>query len=102
LESILGSVQIKASILGLDVAEVAASYFVKFAKSQTFFDGNKRLAVVFTNMFLIINGYSLNVPPDGLRNLALMLSKDRKTDVNVSIRLLSPIFRDNIIEFEKR
>jgi death on curing protein len=44
-----------------DAAELAAAYAFGIARNPPFVDGNKRTAVVVSETFLAINGYSLNV-----------------------------------------
>ena len=42
-----------------DFAELAAAYGVDLAKNHPFLDGNKRTALVATELFLLLNGYQL-------------------------------------------
>jgi death-on-curing protein len=42
--------------------ELAASYGFGLAKNHAFLDGNKRIALVATNMFLILNGREIEAP----------------------------------------
>ena len=42
-----------------DYAELAAAYGLGLAKNHPFLDGNKRTAFVATELFLVLNGYSL-------------------------------------------
>lgn len=41
------------------IAQLAASYGFGFAKNHCFKDGNKRIALVAIDVFLLINGYEL-------------------------------------------
>lgn len=43
-----------------DFADLAASYGLGLAKNNPFLDGNKRTAFVAVELFLRLNGYSLN------------------------------------------
>jgi death-on-curing protein len=42
-----------------DIIDLAASYAVGIAQSQYFFDGNKRVSAVVTELFLELNGFVL-------------------------------------------
>jgi len=42
-----------------DVARLAAAYAFGIAKNHGFIDGNKRTALVTTDLFLMLNGYEL-------------------------------------------
>ena len=42
-----------------DVAALAAAYGYGIARNHPFIDGNKRTAFVCTELFLVLNGYSL-------------------------------------------
>jgi death-on-curing family protein len=101
LEAILSGVQLKGSLIGLSISESAATYFVRLSKSQAFFDANKRMAVIITNMFLIINGYELEIPPNTLRDLALLLSRDSKTSIDKSVELVLRTFEEHIKPIRK-
>ena len=92
LESILGTVQYKSDTLKFDVKKTAVYYFVYFVKSQFFLDANKRLAVIFTDFFLRINGYKLNLPPATLRDIAILLSNDTRLSVPKTVKVSRKIF----------
>lgn len=93
LESICGSVQLKASLTNQDIIEVSVCYFVKLARSQAFFDGNKRMSVVLTNVFLLVNGYGLFISPTALRDLAIAIAENKITRDDKVIRMLVPKFK---------
>ena len=42
-----------------DLASLAAEYGFGLAKNHAFLDGNKRIAFVATNIFLILNGHEI-------------------------------------------
>lgn len=44
-----------------DFAELAASYAIGLAGNHAFVDGNKRVALLATGLFLHLNGYKLSV-----------------------------------------
>lgn len=43
------------------LAQLAASYAYGFARNHVFADGNKQIALVAINVFLLVNGATLNV-----------------------------------------
>ncbi|RPJ76677.1 MAG: type II toxin-antitoxin system death-on-curing family toxin [Alphaproteobacteria bacterium] len=92
LEGVLGSVQYKSDTLNYDIKTTAAYYFVHFAKSQCFLDANKRLAVIFTNTFLRINGYRLTMPPWTLRDLAIIVAKNKSLTVEYVVEQIDDLF----------
>lgn len=59
LESALARPRNAASYGQPDVADLAASYAYGLAKNHPFIDGNKRTAFVALELFLELNGYSL-------------------------------------------
>lgn len=57
LESLTESIKIKANLQSLDIVEVAANYYVRLARGQVFFNANKRMALMLTAQFLILNDF---------------------------------------------
>ena len=50
---------------GADLQSLAADYGFGLAKNHTFLDGNKRIAFVAMNVFLLLNGLEIETPePD--------------------------------------
>jgi prophage maintenance system killer protein len=92
LESILGTVQYKADTLKFDVKKTAIYYFVYFVKSQCFLDANKRLAVIFTDFFLRINGYKLNMKQSTLRDIAIIISTNTALSIPKTVKETMKIF----------
>ena len=92
LESILGTVQYKADTLHYDVKKTAVYYFVYFVKSQCFLDANKRLAVIFTDFFLRINGYRLDLQQSTLRDIAIIISSNTNLSVPKAVKETIKIF----------
>ncbi len=54
-----------------DLPSLAASYGFGLIKNHPFLDGNKRIGFVTMNMFLLVNGYEIEVPEPEL--IAVML-----------------------------
>ncbi len=59
LESALARAENKAVYGDPTVHELAAAYVFGIARNHAFVDGNKRIAIVATGTFLLINGYAL-------------------------------------------
>ncbi len=64
-----------------DVFDCAAAYAFHLSKAHAFIDGNKRVAAVSAEVFLLINGFSITANDEELENLYLGISDgtfDRK------------------------
>jgi death on curing protein len=55
----------------VDLAALAAEYGFGLAKNHAFLDGNKRIAFVATNVFLLLNGYEIEAPEPEAVNIML-------------------------------
>ncbi len=55
--------------------ELAASYGFGFARNHCFKDGNKRIALVVTDVFLILNGWELEADELETTDVMLRLAK---------------------------
>ncbi|MCC5663608.1 type II toxin-antitoxin system death-on-curing family toxin [Nostoc sp. CHAB 5784] len=66
------------------VFELAAAYAFAFAKNHAFIDGNKRVAFVSMATFLILNGYSLEVPEKEVVLMIKRLSTDQETQESIA------------------
>jgi death-on-curing protein len=53
---------------------MAAAYLFHICKNHPFFDGNKRVAVVAAEVFLNVNGMSLDVSNEELKGLCLRVA----------------------------
>ncbi len=62
------------------LAEKAAIIFYTINKRQIFLNGNKRMSTLALVVFLRINGYGLEVPPDDLTEKAIWLAKTESLD----------------------
>ena len=74
LESALARAQHLASYGSPDLAELAASYAYGIAKNHPFIDGNKRVALMVCEAFIVKNGSSLNATNSELSVLFLDLA----------------------------
>jgi death-on-curing protein len=57
-----------------DIALLAAEYGFGLAKNHAFLDGNKRIAFVATNVFLILNGFEIDAPEPEVVNIVLRVA----------------------------
>jgi death-on-curing family protein len=80
LESILGTVEATAfgEPLFTTVSQVASAYFVKIVKQHPFLDGNKRMAVVCTDLFLFANGVESLSPFADWYWVAIQIAENRR------------------------
>ena len=62
LEAALSRLRHKAAYGDPSLFELAAAYAFGIAKSHPFVDGNKRTAAIAMGVFLMKNGYALEVP----------------------------------------
>lgn len=76
----------------LDIADLAATYFVGFAQQQGFLDGNKRTALSCTLTFLHANGYDVDAPMDEIFAITIATARNELAADQVA-RWLSPRLR---------
>jgi death-on-curing protein len=62
-----------------DLAALAAEYGFGLAKNHPFLDGNKRVAFVATNVFLILNGFEIAAPEPEVVDTMLRVADGRLT-----------------------
>jgi death-on-curing protein len=76
LEGILGSVsqRFRGQYLNLSVLEASAAYFNQIVRGHPFINGNKRIAVLFTHVFLFWHGIDFILSPKGMYNFAVLLA----------------------------
>lgn len=70
-----------------DLADLAATYLVGYARSQGFTDGNKRTGLACALVFLILNGAPLHVPPAELYALTMAVANNQSEDAQVAAYL---------------
>jgi len=63
-----------------DISELAAAYGYGLVKNHPFNDGNKRVAFVVTELFLILNGYKLLANDEGCVLIMLKLASGDITE----------------------
>jgi death-on-curing protein len=57
-----------------DIALLAAEYGFGLAKNHAFLDGNKRIAFVAANIFLILNGFEIDAPEPQVVDIVLRVA----------------------------
>lgn len=60
-----------------DLPALAAEYGFGLARNHPFLDGNKRVAFVATNVFLILNGLEINAPEPAVVDTMLAVAAGR-------------------------
>ncbi|MBT4124404.1 MAG: hypothetical protein HN981_01335 [Candidatus Pacebacteria bacterium] len=94
LESLIGSVKLKSYLLSHDIHHIGATYYVKLARSQVFLNGNKRMAVILTDLFFELNQYNSKIHTwIDLADLTLLVSEDRQNTNKQIIELIVNIFK---------
>jgi death-on-curing protein len=76
LEGILGSVAATwdKKYLNATVLDGAAAYFNQIVRGHPFGNGNKRMAVLFTHYFLLMNGLDFTLSPQEMYNFAVQVA----------------------------
>lgn len=77
LEGILGSVSatFDDEYLNTTVLDAAAAYFNQFIRGHAFENGNKRLAVLFTHIFLLIHEVDYTLSDKEMYNFAIEIAR---------------------------
>lgn len=92
VESIIESIKLKSLYLDQDILEVAANYFVSLNRGHPFQNGNKRMSILCTDVFLIINNYILSVPSDVLVTFAISINVEKESD-DVIKKVVKDLFK---------
>ena len=92
LESALARPLQKAAYSQPDVFELAAAYLFGIAKNHPFVDGNKRSALATADLFLYLNGWSLEADFNDLIQFVLMVAAGQIDEVGATA-----FFRDHTI-----
>lgn len=87
LESLLGSVQqtYSGNYLNNTVLDAASSYFNQLIRGHTFENGNKRLAVLYTQWFLIIHNIEFVLTPLEMYHFAVAVAKAAENQIKPEI-----------------
>ena len=76
------------------LSEQAAALMHSLAKNHAFVDGNKRVALALTAVFLLLNGFRLEASADDSENFVLTIAAGKTND----IALLSTWLEDRLSE----
>jgi death-on-curing protein len=74
------------------LANKAALLFYLVIKNHPFSNGNKRMAVVLTGVFCIVNKKALAIPPKSLYDIACEIAKSDPKDKDVHLKVLDETF----------
>jgi death-on-curing protein len=94
LESALGKPQNLYCYAEPTIFEIAASYGYGIIKNHPFVDGNKRTGIVATGVFLMINGWNIEVPEP-----ELVLTTVSVADGSLEEKAFSLWLKENSKEF---
>lgn len=75
--------------------EQAAVFFYEMIKLHPFLNGNKRIAVVSLNVFLILNGCELKTSNKMLYEVAMMVAKSQGSDRDQELKKLKIFIINN-------
>ena len=78
-----------------DLAALAADYGFGIAKNHPFVDGNKRVAFIATNVFLLLNGHEIETSEPEVVNTILRLADGR-----LSRNKYAAWIRENLVRYE--
>jgi death-on-curing protein len=67
-----------------DIPRLAAAYLAGFARSQGFRDGNKRTGLACALVFLELNGWELDAPPEDLYAMTMAVANAQAGDEAVA------------------
>ncbi len=97
LEGILGSVSQECfgDLVHPTIAEAAGAYFVMMIKGHPLPNGNKRCGILFTNLFLFLNGYELTLGRIEMYSFAILVAEEKNGFDEIKLGV-TEVFRENI------
>ncbi len=66
---------------------MAAAYLFHLVKNHPFMDGNKRVGAVSALVFLVLNGFELDVPEDDFADIVLDVAQGKIDKAQVAVFL---------------
>lgn len=98
LESILGSVKqtFAGNYLNNSIVDAYVSYFYQIIKGHPFIDGNKRMSVLFSHIFLLHNGYDVANKFDYAQMYDIAIKIAESTDERLARKEIKEIILKNI------
>lgn len=84
LESILSSVRqsFNDRFLNKTVLDAAAAYFNQLIRGHPFQNGNKRMAVLFTHIFLLLHGIDFTLRFNEMYNFAIFIARASENGID--------------------
>lgn len=79
LESALTSAENRAYYENADITTCAATYAYHLAQAHAFIDGNKRIAAAVSEIFVEINGLTLNASNEQIVDMFMDIASGKKT-----------------------
>jgi len=79
LESAMAAAENRAYYEDADISVCAATYAYHITQAHAFIDGNKRVAAAASEIFLEINGATLNVTNDDIYELFMSIAAGEKS-----------------------
>ncbi len=77
----------------------AARIFYRISKNHNLIDGNKRSAIFCTYLFVVMNGFVLEIPANALYRLAKRVASSKK-DQELMIERIARLFNAYIVHPE--
>lgn len=75
LESVLGGAQMASELESFDQVDLFLYYLIKLIKRHPFVDGNKRMAVICSGVYLTMEDLSLTIDQYQLYNWAILIAQ---------------------------
>lgn len=99
LESLLGSVSQECfgELVHPTLSDAAAAYFVSCIKGHPLPNGNKRMGILFTNLFLFLNGYELNMNRLKIYSLSILVAEEKSSYDELKLGI-AELFKEHIIK----
>ncbi|HUV46807.1 MAG TPA: type II toxin-antitoxin system death-on-curing family toxin [Candidatus Bathyarchaeia archaeon] len=104
LEGILNSIKqtFAKQYLNSTVLDAAAAYFNQIIRGHPFKNGNKRIAILITHVFLLTHGLDFTLSYEGIYNFALALARfSQKLDNEQTKKICKDIIREHTREFKR-
>lgn len=95
LEALLGAAKQAALLQDFDIAQLACYYLIKTVSRHPFIDANKRAAVAFCLAYLWLEGYQLNLDPQGLYEGTVFIAETKYSNEEQMIKVLVQVFKEH-------
>ncbi len=78
------------------IVDKASMLFYLLVKNHPFVDGNKRMAMMILNSFLIINGFHIHTTKTKLYNLAIKTAESKTQEKDEMLDKIKKFLEENI------